>query len=108
MATNQQTRVEPALTPDEWGELYVEGFSVSGGRLWNSADGQPVERPAALMALANASLPDGDPRKITRRDAVLAEVCGRYGGNEGWTLSGAHLDELLALARKLRALLPPE
>lgn len=70
-------KIEPALTPDEWrrGEKRLDQWSrIVGGDdiVIEGPDPQEavtLRKPneiAALIALANAALPDNDPRKITR------------------------------------------
>src|SRR5258707_579432 len=73
-------RIEPALTPEEWEVPHAQRARFYGcadaraGHL-TLADGTPnpltgvgvdVANVPALIALANATLPDSDPRKITR------------------------------------------
>lgn len=60
--------IEPALSPDEWENPADVGyFDWDSGIVDVSADAfRPAKLPAKLIALANAALPDSDPRKITR------------------------------------------
>jgi hypothetical protein len=55
-------RIEPALTADEWADAQKYGADAfraeAGPRTWFSLP--------QVIALANAALPDSDPRKITR------------------------------------------
>jgi hypothetical protein len=124
----------PALTPEEWAgrkrpQYYGEQPCI---QLWSSGaidlsrdvqrDGEwaPGDRVSidagdtasahALMALANAALPDGHPNKITRDDVQRVYVAQQdaaekypHAAEAGWLAPG-----LLALAAKLAALLPPE
>lgn len=65
-------RIVPALTPEEWANAdptSLHGFDDGGiyVNMGRTIDERDVSgRPAALLALANAALPDDDPRKITR------------------------------------------
>lgn len=109
--------IPPALTADEWGILprihwlHIENNDVQldldHGELilTTPSDDTAVfgERIPALIALANATLPDSDPRKITRekiaelRDAI--EVVANATRDEASNL--AFLDALSSY-------LPPE
>lgn len=112
--------IEPALTPEEWKrEEIVIGNEITADiysdrqqhfprqlsihvPIYGSSNraGYPVSRLTQLMALANAALPDGDPRKITYRDIdLLRETANSLesGGPNLW-----------ALANKLESLLPPD
>lgn len=113
--------VPPALTPEEWahrsGDIgprvtrgHAEVYVVRADGVVNQSDLVSIahrgvcavgtSEVAALMALANAALPDGDPRKLTRADVRLVEdVFG-----EAWDDIPAYR----ALAAKLASLLPPE
>jgi hypothetical protein len=131
------SEIKPALTAEEWRLRHVENVGLvwrvsddttglveiearpyratwSGDRpdFALVADrinqGIACHRVDAAMALANAARPDSDEGKITRADvnaleqsaALIAELSGY-----------AHADrlaELIALAAKLAALLPPE
>jgi hypothetical protein len=68
-------RIAPALTAEEWARQYIvvgdRGTWVSGdGAEWLGYDDTErvvwKDRIPAVIALANAALPDSDPRKITR------------------------------------------
>jgi hypothetical protein len=76
--------ITPALTAEEWA-AWKEGRGA-GETLFlvnvNSGPDDPVwgqsfsaHPPAALIALANAALPDDDPRKITREKLVALRDC---------------------------------
>jgi hypothetical protein len=97
--TDETRAIEPALTPEEWQALPDAAAAVAVMAL-PSLRRQP-ERMQIVMALANAALPDDDPRKITWEDVYALR---------NWDL----LDEgktqlyLKRLAAKLAAFLPPE
>jgi hypothetical protein len=127
---------KPALTPEEWAqgryrEDAIYGFLAverTGERLQieiengeRSATLARVLRPAALMALGNAALPDGDPNKITSDDVNLVLVAAQQYADiakwvdQGWIkgpVTGERYRQLeaecLETYEKLRALLPPE
>lgn len=66
-------RITPALTPEEWEyamhEDVRDGLAYEVTYLWGRS------RQAGAIALANAALPDDDPRKITReRVNILREL----------------------------------
>jgi len=83
--TNTDT-IPPALTAEEWDAIRESGGAAEA---W----------PHKTMALANASLPNDDPRKITREDVgYLRRSADPYDKT----------DPLSVLAAKLAALLPPE
>ena len=98
--------VPPALTADEWTHAKADGYRHDG-----PAHDEHTA-PGVLhysMAMANALLPHGDPRKITHADVnaarIAAEQLARLAepGQEG---PGS--DGLLRVAAKLAALLPPD
>jgi hypothetical protein len=89
--------IEPALTPEEW-----KRFRKSPG-LWCDEVGHTADDCFENMAINNAALPDGDPRKITREDVVLLAQAADTWENEGGDPSQLHI-----LAAKLAALLAPE
>jgi len=91
-------KIAPALTPEQWEQSATASF-VS------------TLSSAALIALANAALPDGDPRKITWAmvDALLCVVqqdtdAQRWGPFDG-EIEGAAGCQRLADA--LASYLPP-
>src|SRR5690242_8980765 len=63
--------IEPALSDAEWKQRAIDGMTIEGAYLTVESD-EPRDpyrfQPAKVMALANAALPDGDPRKITHDD----------------------------------------
>lgn len=102
-------KIEPALTPDEWkqwheGERYIMPAEDSkhAGMMLNRRAFEIETRPFAVMALHNASLPDDDPRKITRKDVIeLLVVSDHLDLHPDWSKA------LESIAAKLDALLPP-
>jgi hypothetical protein len=103
--------IAPALTPEQWADVAKYGVSylraeVGPVVLWNGDDG-----PSVILALANAALPDTDPRKITWAmvDALLCVVqqdtdAQRWGPFDG-EIEGAAGCQRLADA--LASYLPP-
>jgi hypothetical protein len=108
-------KIEPALSVEEWADARDESGGVSESLayevcyLWGRA------RPAGTIAIANAALPNKDPRKITR--AVVANVTFAARALDGAALvadpilrmeiSATQL-ALRALADALQSYLPPE
>jgi hypothetical protein len=100
--------ISPALTPEQWaawdrGDPYIELRRLPNGRI-----GVQQERfrndplPLATISFANASLPDGDPRKFTHDDVqTLAEVIGYI------EAQGMEHEDVDAIVAKLMAILPP-
>lgn len=126
--------IPPALTADEWrarsmsakgiddmlNTVYEEEspFAVLRDDSLSFIDGPvgPIvfQDPASfhgLVALANAALPDGDPRRITREDAQDVRDIGVYLGTDAPVrladryAAGAAMSRVAA---KLAALLPPD
>lgn len=125
-----ETEIRPALTPEEWERETkadptrgdTAAFLVRDGRavyfIVRSHDtwrGEPYTgamhvSPAqsfAIMALANAALPEDDPRKITRELLTVMRACiDRMDAHAELT------DEWLRVFQRhfaqLEALLPPE
>lgn len=107
--------IAPALEPEEWkhrrsGSVSIDYVDGETHIVVTDPDGEivSVSGPAevfALMALANAALPDGDPRKITREAVQLLEALT----TDSWAGHRAteQRDALACLARSLEALLPP-
>lgn len=103
--------IPPALTPDEWAR--VEPSDIyghdDGGVYVGAYRGGDIEvgvRDHALIALANAALPDTDPRKITRE--WVREIRGAardYALPDGFLHSGEVLNRI---ADALASYLPPE
>jgi hypothetical protein len=101
--------IPPALTAEEWAAAYARetdaslGFHPLHTELVQAAD---FGRYAQAAALANAALPDGDPRKLTHED--LEEL--RDLMQPGSDAALRHAETQAALGRitaKLAALLPP-
>lgn len=112
--------VTPALTPEEWSKRKADrGHSIFGvydvdgssylsvcNDDWDTSSGHAPETLPSIIALANATLPDASPYKITRADCEFVEWVGHYGQNPGW-MTAETADRLLALANKLAALSRP-
>jgi hypothetical protein len=115
-------RIDPALTAEEWATVpwadRVTFFACVEGTGLTIADGSPtprvgihVERDdlSALIALANAALPDSDPRKIRRewmrelRERALDHPIGV--DNKSADIPDPILTEIAAA---LESYLPPE
>jgi hypothetical protein len=112
--------IHPALTPEEWKEQYAvrpEGTAMwpisfhreyRGLHIPVTADvALTVEKPKtiiAIMAAANASLPDDDPRKLTR-DMVddLRDAAAFYADNHRSSMFRA----VKRVADAIEAILPP-
>lgn len=114
-----ETTIGPALTADEWVRADQHARDAAN---YPAADNRRVMadlawvggRVDAVMALANAALPDGDPRKLTRETvramrAAAKVVAGQASGMAG--ASRAAYDgiarDLEAAADAIAALLPP-
>ena len=93
-------RIEPALTPDQWARYWMEAEEMVRDTDATVQDylAREYPNPAREIALANAALPDDDPRKITRADVHELAYMADQTDN----------DALLRIAAKLDALLPPE
>lgn len=124
---SDETMVWPALRPEDWqgldrgrpvhctgvdGDQFIgfahhrdaegEGVLIDGGS-WTASIFE-AENVRRLIAIANAALPDDDPRKITRaRVEALRSVC-RHNPD---TLPGYGVP-LRELADALASYLPPE
>lgn len=119
-------KIEPALSAEEWKKARDEGathhdecfwldnrFSVSaslydGELIIATENGNSVgsiDRPAALIALANAALPDSDRRKITREKIAVIRQCAF--DNLPY-LAGAVAKAMVEFADALESYLPPE
>jgi hypothetical protein len=117
--------IQSALTDEEWERRvidrihgtdhsgpyaysrFVKGDPASPSLAVDSADWTPDALPA-LIALANATLPDSDPRKITRRHTSLLRVAvgAMWSGKDRNNRPAAvALDRL---ADTLESYLPPE
>lgn len=106
--------IAPALEPEEWkqrrcgavsinhdaGDTYVVVCDPDGAVVTVSGSAEVF----ALMALANDALPDGDPRKLTRRDVDWLRTLA----SETEMFEAIPMREWAArMARVLNALLPP-
>ena len=121
-------KIEPALTAEEWADViggqpltFTSEPTLSvidaGDGIKFLAEGTPIESSvmceidswdtaglAQLAAVLLNALPTGHPLKITREDvALVREVAEDYEHRGNSTNA-----ELLSLAAKLAALLPPE
>jgi hypothetical protein len=118
--------LKPALSADEWArkehiteDADVVTVAIVGGRLdvmrhvtsygEKVLDGRVViddqRSVIAVLALANAALPDDSPYKITRHD--VADLV-RFGENALWRADATLSATLSHIATKLAAILPPE
>src|SRR5689334_156495 len=125
MTNDADAAIPPALTPEQWRDAFREvpgtlgpGYAVTDGGTWQytmrgfdtgevsieAPDGRDADIGSrhlpALIALANAALPENDPHKLTRDDVSLLESARQ-------DLAGKVADDVRALAAKLAALLPP-
>ena len=97
MAT-RRTRVEPALTRGEW-EQALTGFDLC----------EPTTAHVD-MALANARLPDGDRRKLTKLHVInlrAAAECLEMGLLPGPDTRAQLVHALASTAGAIEAILPP-
>ena len=121
-------KIEPALTPEAWGEFkngrevvlgdptdrFSPRVSFYKGKIgiyddWSN--GNDTADLAAIIALANAALPDDDPRKITRAHTALLFRIAQWIANgfpEDDAQSFAAGGELHDLGRILASYLPPQ
>jgi hypothetical protein len=121
-------RIEPALTAEEWARIgcaparvYSDGYGDPDVVVLFSSDGwvtaksiradayrdgalnvKVADRPAAVIALLNAALPDSDPRKITRERLARLHY---FVENETTNDPG---DDALQFLDALASYLPPE
>lgn len=104
------TKIEPALSAEEWSEVREPGVIRENGGLvyelsyigWLSTE----RRIPASVAILNAALPDSDPRKITRETiAALDWVLKQAGGTGDWLHSVE--DKLKPIRDALESYLPP-
>lgn len=96
-------KAEPPLTPNEWARV-PEHFAHDGfeDAITIAARGK---RYGAVMALANAALPDDDPRKIDRDVIAIIDGCARICDEHSpFGMGGT---EVRKIARALESLLPP-
>lgn len=100
-------RIEPVLSASEWA-LAKHCYGTNEERTlallchrdgnWKSKEYQPI-----LIALANAALPDSDPRKITR-ETVRAILAART----TYPFGSASHRELIQIAAALASYLPSD
>lgn len=127
-------KIEPALTPEEWTPLPDGSFGVvcddetvvdvildacvgfeedgetaihgTGLRIADTAIIVEADDLAAVIALANAALPDSDPRKITRER--VEDIRNALGADETWTgTSEQTFARIQQFLNALEAYLPP-
>lgn len=115
MPDDTGTTIAPALTPGEWSEgtgaRYALQWDGQEAREWHDGwtrwETLGPDDAHPLAAIANAALPDDDPRKITRADVAAVLACVAAAENED---RGFGTDDdtrrARALAAKLVALLP--
>lgn len=117
-------RIEPALTPEEWrisSAALRPQFAIQElqGLYDSNGDAQPLDVAdmPRVIALANAALPDSDPRKITRHQLFcLREVLANFSaalavGDFGDFLKPGleeYASQAETLAAALESYLPPE
>lgn len=111
-------RIEPALTARQWEDGAYYGADVTiwrvlpgvagNTRLDIKVESAPMDNErdfAALIALANAALPDSDPRKLTPAKILLLREAVRYFSTtpyREWSMG------LAEFADALESYLPPE
>ena len=124
-----ETKIKPALTEDEWKRASIEP-GARASLAFPSRDTPrdrsersikvPAEHAAPIVAIANASLADSDPRKITRGkvDALTYLVrthqrglMEKYGPENTWNDEArghaGFVAQLDRLAEALGCYLPP-
>lgn len=100
--------IPPALTADEWARVPRPDVTDFTGRYLGSSTAQESDAGAhAIVAVANAALPDSDPRKLTRDD-VAALCLAASTIRAEWGDDDPEARDLRRVATKLAALLPPE
>jgi hypothetical protein len=108
-------RVEPALSGYEWSHVRRGGDTLRDAQLDAAIEGVRrlrAEHMPALIALANAALPDSDPRKITR-EMVAAMRDAAHSAESRHDRSGELVDyetqrQFEQWADALSSYLPPE
>ena len=111
-------KIEPALTAEEWqywlGDRGYLDLTLDAGM--DAMAYSLHQSRAAIIALANAALPDSDPRKITRalvamlRDAADLHI-GNHNDRCGSECKGECFEsarEAVRMADALSSYLPPE
>lgn len=117
------TPIEPALSREEWAKRGRWPFSTEAGQLEVTLSDWVYDEPGgdeyevalshtctpqdlpALIALANAALPDDDPRKITREMVGDLDSCASWAEGEG---QRDLADRVRRFAAALESYLPPE
>lgn len=102
-------RIEPALPAQTWFNEQ-ETARLDGWTLQQSlASRYEYERPAEKIALANAALPDSDPRKITWAMVQMIRTLAEEHQDDGdYDEMVAHIAAGNAIADALASYLPPE
>jgi hypothetical protein len=117
--------IKPALDESEWrlietgrwGQESALEQAVRGDLLWENERGEDgvfhtrpeADHMTALMALANAALPDSHPQKITRRHLrVLDQLIKEHYGEPMLIGYQEFMRDAKRLRAALAALLPPE
>jgi hypothetical protein len=110
--------IAPAMSPEEWTEALswphgVKDYIVGPAERVGYGDDSCADM-ARLIALANAALPDHDPRKITwAMVALLNAMIGRtrdtlrFDGSPDGRLAWVGLLHVVQLADALASYLPP-
>lgn len=105
--------IKSALTPEEWSAIR-EPSNVTGSLELDYSvrgpDGTVLDRHrrldlAAMLAYANALLPDGDPLKFTAEDVALLRRSFDL-SNDVWRMPDE--ERAASLVARIAALLPPE
>ena len=94
----RRTRVEPALTRKQWEK------ALAGPGLWEPSTAH------VDMALGNAMLPDGDPRKLTRLQAINLRAAATFfetGVMPGPETRSQLVTVLRSTVGAIEAILPP-
>ena len=93
--------IEPALTAEEWADFARSSRLARTGMLEAVLGSGQLPK---VLAMANAALPDGDPRKITPQDVLDLQSMSNTMDYEPVMYSG----DIDRIAAKLAALLPPK
>jgi hypothetical protein len=105
----ETTKIEPALSAEQWADLLTcIGYIDWGTGIVDVV----VNSPAELIAVANAALPDSDPRKITRGKIELLRglvefAAGAYDSPALQKETQAEADKAYLVLDALESYLPP-
>jgi hypothetical protein len=91
-------RLEPALSEEEWARVH------DGTARWAVLDMAP-EVQRKMIALANAALPDDDPRKITWEMVTVIREAAHVPQHDGATWED---ERVTRIADTLESYLPPK